>query len=322
MRTFHGIESLPPLASSVLTIGNFDGVHRAHRQIIDTARRLAAQAQAPVAVLTFEPHPLTVVAPERAPQRLGTPDDKLRHLAEAGADITVVVRSEPSFFNLDAEAFVETIVRPRFHPRCIVEGESFGFGRGRQGGAGTLRELAARFGCEVRIVEPVRVSLGDGEVVVSSSLIRSRLASGDVAAAAACLGRPYAMTGRVVAGHSRGKALGFPTANLSAPDQMVPGDGVYAGTGWLAGEAHPAAISIGHTPTFGGTARQIEAHLVGFTGETYGQTLRIEFRRLLRAQRKFETPGALARQLARDVDEVRRCADENTGGAGHGDARG
>jgi riboflavin kinase/FMN adenylyltransferase len=300
------------MPQSVLTVGNFDGVHRAHQQLLAQANLFAARTGGPVVVLTFEPHPLTVVAPQKAPERLSLPDERLRLLAEAGADITVVAKSERGLLGLEAEKFVEDVLIARFHPTHIVEGPSFGFGRGRKGTPELLARVAAGFGCEVHIVEPVRLQIEEAEaVMVSSSLIRDLLRDGRVREAALCLGRPYALMGEVVRGDARGGTLGFPTANLHIADQLIPAEGVYAGHARLYHGSHLAAISIGKTPTFGETDLRVEAFLLDFSGDLYGQRLRIEFERFLRPQRRFESAAALIEQLHKDVEAV-RCGASNS----------
>ncbi len=311
MKVLHGLEALKtPLARSVLTIGNFDGVHRAHQQLLAQASLLAGDAGGPLVVLTFEPHPLSVVAPQRAPGRLALPDEKLRYLANAGADMVVIAKSEPALLGLEAERFIEEVVVRRFHPTHIVEGPSFGFGRGRKGTPQLLQQLAARFECQVHIVDPVTVRIDENEtLLVSSSLIRRLLFEGKVRHAAACLGRPYSLSGDVIAGDRRGRTIGFPTANITAGEQIVPADGVYAGRVVFHGDTYVAAISIGHTPTFHGTGQRIEAHLLDFDGDLYDQAIRIEFEHRLRDQQAFDSPEALVRQLHRDVEAVRGNVD-------------
>ena len=310
MKILEGLQAVdPPFAQSVLTVGNFDGVHLAHQQLLAQAGLFAAVTGGPVVVLTFEPHPLTVVGPLEAPPRLSLPDEKLRRLAEAGAEIVVVAKSEPALLGLEAESFVREVIWERFHPTHIVEGPSFGFGRGRKGTPELLKQVATEFGCEVHILQPVTLRINDETMLVSSSLIRRLISEGKVRRAALCLGRPYALIGDVVPGDGRGRNLGFPTANLAAQDQLVPGEGVYAGRAVVGETPYVCAISIGHTPTFGGDKQQVEAHLLDFDGEIYGRRIRIEFERLLRPQITFDSPEALSHQLRQDVQAVRDGAN-------------
>lgn len=314
MKVIHGLESLSsPLDRSILTIGNFDGVHRAHQQLLAQAGLFSANTGGPVVVLTFEPHPLVIVAPDKAPARLSTLDEKLAHLRDAGADVTVVARSEPNLLGLEAERFVEKVLIEQFHPTHIVEGPSFGFGRDRRGNPELLRHEAAKFGCEVHIVDPVTLQLDeDNLVMVSSSLIRRLIVEGKVRRAGLCLGRPYTLSGTVVEGDRRGRTLGFPTANLDPKDKLVPGDSVYVGRAVTLGRTFAAAISIGVNPTFGGAQRRIEAHLLDFDEEIYGEQLRLEFVRRLRRPKKFTSPEQLVDQLRLDVEVVRAESSEGT----------
>lgn len=311
VRVLDGLEAVdPPLTQSVLSIGNFDGVHRAHQQLLAQAGLFAANTGGPVVVLTFEPHPLSIVSPGKAPVRLSTYEQKLACLASAGVDITVVAKSEPSLLGLEVRAFVEEVVIKLFHPTHIVEGPSFGFGRGRKGTPEMLQRIAAGFDCEVHIVEPVTVQIEEGEtLLVSSSLIRGLISEGKVRRAALCLGRCYELVGTVVAGDRRGREMGFPTANIAVSDQLVPADGVYAGRATVRGETHPCGISIGTAPTFGGSERMIEAHLLDFAGELYDEVIRLEFALWLREQRTFDSADALADQLTCDIAAVRRGLD-------------
>lgn len=313
LRTFHGLETLTtPLDGCVLVIGNFDGVHRAHQQLLHRAAELATQDGGLLVVLTFEPHPVAVLAPSKAPLRLTPPAEKLRLLSDCGVDVAVVARTEPALLSMEAEAFVDDVIARRFRPRHIVEGPSFGFGKDRRGTPELLAELAARFSCRVHVVEPVTVSLGgDRRVLVSSSAIRAFLQGGQVEDANQCLGRPYSLFGVVESGDHRGATLGFPTANLGvAEGQLMPATGVYAGRAVIRSVNHLAAISIGDTPTFAGRTIRVEAHLLDFSGSLYGEPMRLEFHRLLRKQMKFSSPDALREQLSRDVDAVRDLAGE------------
>lgn len=308
MRVVHGPEfNKFELSASVLTIGNFDGVHSGHRQILAQAGLFAADRVLPVAVLTFEPHPLAIVGPRKAPPRLTPPDERVAQLQRAGADWVVVADSNPTLLGLTPEAFVDQIVVPKFHPTHVVEGASFGFGRGRKGTIDTLRELGRTRGFEVFTVEPVRMQVEHNEtVLVSSSLIRALLHSGRVDRAALCLGRPYTLIGTVGRGARRGVQLGFPTANLESGDQLIPGEGVYSGEAHVNAGSFAAAISIGPAPTFEGTVIRVEAHMLDFAGDLYGQSMRLDFHRPLRGQRKFASREDLIRQIGEDVADVRK----------------
>jgi riboflavin kinase/FMN adenylyltransferase len=307
VKVLHGLEKLdPPLQQSVLTIGNFDGVHRAHQQLLAQACLFAANTGGPVVVMTLEPHPLGVVGPRKAPPRLSPLEQKLELLEAQGADLVVVAQSEAALLGIEADRFVSEIVVDLFHPTHVVEGPSFGFGRGRKGTPQLLQKLGPVYGFEVHIVDPVSLQIEEGEtVMVSSSLVRRLLLEGKVRRAALCLGRPYSLFGEVVAGASRGKSLSFPTANVAVGDQLIPGDGVFAGRATIGDAGYVAAISIGHTPTFPDGRRQVEAFLLGFDGNIYGERIRIDFHHWIRDQRKFASPDALVAQLRRDVERVR-----------------
>lgn len=314
MRVVRSLDAIdPPLVQSVLTIGNFDGVHRGHQQLLAQAGLFAANTGGPVVVLTFEPHPLAVVAPTKVPARLSTLEQKLQLLDRAGADLVVVARSDPSLMNLEAEQFVADVVRDRFRPTHIVEGPSFGFGKGRRGTPELLVNLAKGFGCDVHILEPVTLTIAKDEtMLVSSSLIRRLIGEGLVRRAALCLGRPFALWGHVVSGDKRGREIGFPTANLEPEDQLVPADGVYAGVARLGESSYDAAISIGSAPTFDGSTRRIEAHLLDFDGDLYGKSIELDFIRHIRPQQRFDSADALVEQLHKDVATVRSAKSSST----------
>jgi len=256
----------PSWRGGVVSIGNFDGVHRGHRAILDRCRELAAADGAAVLAITFDAHPATLLAPERVPPQLATLDERLELLAEGGADGVVVLPLDRHLLATPAEEFVRRLLVERLAIRAIVEGPDFGFGRGRGGNLSTLRTMAAEGGFRVETVEPIRVGLPDTDesVVVSSSGIRGLLSTGRIEAAAACLGRNYILGGRVVSGAGVGRTLGFPTLNLEPAGQLVPGDGVYAGRARFASADRwvAAAISIGCRPTFGGETRVVEAFLL------------------------------------------------------------
>lgn len=299
----HGLTGLGQISpGAVLSIGNFDGVHRGHQHILNIAAgHKASNPGAKLVVGTFEPHPMTVLRPGHAPPRLTPPALKREVLAAIGVDELVVLPPEPAVLNLSAEAFW-AVLRDQVRPSHMVEGESFTFGKGRGGTIDRLREWSAGSGIELHVVKPFQLPLLNMQMVpVSSSIIRWMLGHGRVRDAAICLGRPYTLEGPIVRGHQRGREIGFPTANLDCSSQLVPADGVYAARCTIDGRTWPAALSIGTMPTFGENDRQVEAHLVGFTGDLYGQTLRIDILDWLREQWKFNGIEPLKEQLARDI---------------------
>jgi riboflavin kinase/FMN adenylyltransferase len=320
--------SRPP---TVVTIGNFDGVHAGHTALLARARELAAAGPAGtrVVALVFDPHPLTRIDPERAPERLTTFEQRTDLLGAAG--VQEVVRLEPTghLLGQSPEEFIGQLVAD-LAPIAIVEGPDFRFGRGRAGDIQTLCQLGRRHGFEVSVVEPVAVALSDHTLVTaSSSITRWQLRHGRVRDAALVLLRPYEMEGLVVAGDRRGRRIGIPTANLDSPT-LIPADGVYAGTATLPdGSRHPAAISVGNKPQFGGGARTVEAHILRLPESQpcqdhpqgsspdrssaqlasflplpglpeYGWRLRLTFEHWLRDQARFESVESLKSQIARD----------------------
>jgi len=289
---------------TALSIGNFDGMHRGHRSLLAMADRLRESSPGGVAIVTFDPHPLTVLRPAEAPPQLTPLALKQAILQEAGVDTLVLLPPTREVLGLTAEQFWQMIV-DEVRPAHLIEGESFTFGRGRGGTMQTLRAWAAGSSVQLHVAEPVRaVLLPPPLVTVSSSLIRWLIALGRVRDAAICLGRPYRLRGEVVQGHQRGRTIGTPTANLRVAGQLVPGDGVYAGRALVDGASHSAAISIGTLPTFEGVARQIEAHLLDFSGDLYGRELKLDCTDWLREQRKYSSIDALREQIARDVQSV------------------
>ena len=305
-----GLRELPP--GSVLSIGNFDGVHRGHLAIVERARELTfgdalggRHAGGRVAVVTFEPHPLTVLKPGRAPPRLSTPAQKRALLSAVGVDDLVVLPPSRDVLDLTAEQFWQ-ILRDDVRPAHLVEGDTFTFGKDRGGTIDRLREWCASSSVALHVVERVQVSLLDVQVVdVNSSLVRWLLQQGRVRDAAICLARPYSLDGTVVEGAKRGRTIGIPTANLQCAEQLVPGEGVYAARCLVDRKLYPVALSIGTTPTFDGTQRQVEAHLIGFDGDLYGRTLSVDLIDWVREQRKFPGIDALKSQLERDLGTVK-----------------
>lgn len=292
---------------SVISVGNFDGVHRGHQALLRVARQLADPRGARVVALTFPQNPLTLLRPDCAPPKLMDTDARQAALLAAGADEVHWLAPLPDILQLTAEQFVQQVVE-RFAPLAWLEGPDFRFGHGRAGDALLLARLGAEKGFESRVIEPIEITLRDKtRITVRSSLIRWLLSMGRVADAQLCLGRPYSMRGTVIRGEQRGRELGFPTANLDTGDLLLPADGVYAGTVEIRGLTHTAAISIGTKPHFHAdpAPRTAEAHVLDFDGDLYGQTLDVQILRWIREQRILPSLESLIAQIRRDVGEVR-----------------
>lgn len=302
---------------TALTIGNFDAVHRGHVALVGAARS-AAGGSGRVVALTFDPHPLAVLRPRAVPPRLSTFDQRAQWLAEAGADAVVPLRPTAELLKQSPEEFVADLVK-RYAPGAIVEGADFRFGHGRAGSVETLNVLGKRHGFETIVVEPVEVALSDHSVVrVSSSLIRWLIGHGRVRDAVILLGRAYELRGVITAGDKRGRTIGVPTANLAPTEQLLPADGIYAGTAARPdGRNFAAAISVGTKPTFGEHPRVCEAHLIGYDGplDDYGWEIRLQFHHWLRDQLAYATVDALIEQLHRDI---KAAADAGPAVAGVG----
>jgi riboflavin kinase/FMN adenylyltransferase len=302
---------------SVVTIGVFDGVHRGHQRIVGRAAQAAADLGLPLAVVTFDPHPAEVVRPGSHPALLASLRRRVQLLAELGAGAVCVVAFTPEFSRLGPDEFVRAVLVDRLRTRRIVVGENFRFGYRAAGDLALLAELGDKYEFQA---DGMPLLTEDGRPL-SSSAIRDRLAAGDVAGAARGLGRPHRVEGVVVRGHQRGKALGFPTANLeTAEHTAIPADGVYAG--WLASldgdgretERWPAAISVGTNPTFGGQARAVEAYALDRDDlELYGACVAVDFAARLRGMDRFGSADALAAQMRADVDRARALVSPGTG---------
>jgi riboflavin kinase/FMN adenylyltransferase len=292
----------PPAGGSAVTIGAYDGVHLGHRQLIAGLERGALERGLSTVVVTFDRHPATVVRPESAPLLLTDLDLKLELLASTGVARTLVVPFDRRRAEETAEDFVAEVLVGALGARLVVVGEDFHFGHGRKGDVHLLRQLGAVHGFDV--VGWNLVAGEDGEVV-SSTRIRRCLAAGDVAAAAALLGRYHQVRGPVVHGDGRGGSeLDMPTANVAVASGIaLPADGIYAG--WHErpdGSRYPAAVSVGRRPTFyEGGARLLESHLLGFDGDLYGEVARVSFVARLRGERRFESVDALKAQMAADA---------------------
>jgi riboflavin kinase/FMN adenylyltransferase len=290
----------------VVAVGNFDGVHRGHAALVAAARELAGRACSVIA-LTFDPHPLVLLAPERYQPPLTTVPDRARLLHEIGTDHVVVLQTTRDLLSLSPERFFQTILRAALGARGVVEGFNFRFGRDRAGSNATLRDLCAS--AAIDFLEVPAFTLGDRPV--SSSRVREALGNGDVPAATELLGRRYRVTGKVGTGARRGRTIGFPTANLDGVETLLPADGVYAVAATTAHGTFAGAAHIGPNATFREDVRKVEVHLLDFTGDLYGQSLAIDFVACLRKTQKFSGVDALIEQMHRDVAEARRTVDLN-----------
>jgi riboflavin kinase/FMN adenylyltransferase len=300
---------------SVVTIGNFDGVHRGHQQVLSQLIRTARMNNAKSVAVTFDPHPALVHRPESAPELIMGLEDKLQALGELGLDAVLVMKYSLELASLTPEEFVGSVLVDSLHASHVVIGHDTRFGKGNSGDLNTMQELGEKFGFEVLIISefgsegfPLHDD-GGTDRRCSSTWVREALREGDVGTAGAVLGRAHRMRGEVVHGAARGRDLGFPTANLSSDASgLIPADGIYAG--WLVDEAGtrwPAAISVGSNPTFDGVSRQVEAHVIDRPEERiedfdlYGQTVVVEFVARLRGMVAYRGPEALVEQMRQDV---------------------
>jgi len=302
------LRQLPPEARGcAVAIGNFDGVHRGHRAVIEAARRLSAGGR-PLAVLTFEPHPKEVVSPATAPRRLTPMRRKIELLRELGCARLFLLRFDGALMAMSADAFVDEILVHRLGLSALTSGESFRFGHKRQGDAVLLGAAGARYGFDYAAIPPL---LDDG-APCSSTRIRAALQEGDIRTANRLLGYPFTYTGVVQSGDKRGRAIGFPTANLlpATGRHALPANGVYAvrvgrrtaaGPGW-----HPGVANLGCRPTFGGGRVLLEVHLFDVQLDLYGQRLEVAFLERLRGETTFSGAAALEAQIARDCRDARR----------------
>ncbi len=284
----------------VLAIGNFDGVHCGHQQMFAALTRQARERQVPSVVLTFEPHPIEVLRPQEAPPRLTTTEQKAELIADCGVDFLIVYQTDLRLLNLSPDDFFESVVRGEVAASGLVEGPNFFFGRNRAGNIKVLEQLCRRDNLTLEIVPPVFV----GAQMASSSAVRDAVARGEVDQANDLLGHRYTVRGLVVKGSVRGRTLGFPTANVTHIATVLPCEGVYAGLVHHNGKGWPAAINLGPNPTFGERRRKFEAHLLGFEGDLYDQSLDIELIQRLRDTRPFANVDELKAQLQADIRNV------------------
>jgi riboflavin kinase/FMN adenylyltransferase len=307
MRVLWDLDSaMEALNHPVLSVGNFDGVHRGHQAILREVIRLSNLMNRPSAVLSFDPHPQKVFLGSKAPPLLTTLPQKIRVLGELGIDAMIICPFNEKIYQYSADQFFSEILVNQLGAVHVVEGEDFTFGKGRTGSPELLKRLGKQHGVGVTIVAPV---IFEGERV-SSSRIRTWIQDGDVAKARSLLGRPYAVEGKKVTGRGRGKALGYPTVNLVAENELLPAIGIYAVHVELNQKAFLGAASLGFNPTFEGDRFSFEIHLLDFEGEVEDERMTVLFYRRLRDEKRFDTDRELIRQMEADVNDVKRILRE------------
>jgi len=315
VQRWRGLEATPAdLGRTVVTIGMYDGVHRGHQKLIGAAVARAQAMRRPCLLLTFDPHPAEVVRPGSHPAILTSLDRKAELVAGLGVDAMCVLPFTAEFMRLPPETFTHTVLVEHLHAAQVVVGENFTYGHKAAGTVSTLTAEGRRFGFAVEGV-PLAEDVSDsGDVTISSTYIRACVAAGDMVSAARALGRPHRVDGVVVRGDRRGRDLGYPTANVESPQYTaIPADGVYAGhlvtrdpRSGASRERLPAAVSVGTNPTFQGSRRTVEAFVLDYSGDLYGEHVGVEFASRLRPMEAFPDVDALLAAMAKDVSDTRQ----------------
>jgi riboflavin kinase / FMN adenylyltransferase len=308
MKILNGLDQIQPGAPyPVLTIGNFDGVHRGHRALLRSVVSLARAQGGTAAVLTFDPHPLRILAPERAPVQIQTLDQRVNSIAAEGIDLLCLVPFTPAVARIGAEEFAAEYLARRMGVREFVVGRHFVFGRDREGDIEFLRRRGADMGFLVREVQEMCYR-GDR---ISSTRVRALLAAGRVSLAARLMDRSPSLMGTVVHGSTKGRELGYPTANLEVANEMIPANGVYITGALVDGTAYPGLTNIGHRPTISALSEHteqpvVETHLFDFSGDLYGRRVELFFHLRLRPEKRFPSARHLVEQIARDKKKAMR----------------
>ncbi len=296
MKIVNGFQNLPALSrATALAIGNFDGLHLGHQKILEQVVKEASKQSLMAAVLTFYPHPDNFLGKDKL-KLIQTLDQRLAEIAKHGVELAVVASFNKKFAGLSGQEFVSKIVANLMRAKVVAVGENFHFGRNREGNISLLNKLAPRFNLQVFTLK----SLKKEGMIVSSSLIRQLLQQGYIEQANLLLGRRFEIEGEVIKGKSRGKILGFPTANINTRNEIVP-PGVFVSKVEVDGRQRPALTNIGHRPTFGQEELNIESYIMNFNKDLYGQKLKIYFIKKIRSEMKFITPEALAQQIKKDI---------------------
>ena len=292
-----------PLQSPVITIGNFDGVHKGHLALFNMVKQRAKALGGQSAVMTFEPHPIRLMKPEKSTPLITPITQKLELIGRAGMDVIFCIPFTREFAAITAEDFVSKILLGKIGVKEVVVGYDYTFGHERRGNVEFLREMGAKEGFQVHVIGPIHVDNN----LVSSTSIRALVQEGRLSEARALLGRDYQISGTVVKGKNRGgRLLGFPTANLTLTNELIPKKGVYAVFVNVEGRTYSGVTNIGYNPTFGDTALTLETYLLDFSGDLLGNTIRVNFIQRLRDERSFESIEALSEQIGKDVHQARK----------------
>jgi riboflavin kinase/FMN adenylyltransferase len=293
---------LPEFKGAFITIGNFDGVHLGHRHIFQQLIQAAWAAKRKALLVTFVPHPKMVMHPERRPfYLLTTLEEKINLLEDLGLDAVILIPFTIQYAAITAEEFIAGFLRENLRVRKVFIGHDYKFGRGQAGNKDMLAAWGQKLDFEVEVIN----AFSCGDIVISSTLIRKAILSGDVRQAAMFLGRPYNVSGSVVEGKGRGSSLGFPTANIKPLKELLPAKGVYAALVHLQGKQYQAVLNIGLNPTFGDVGLSLEVHLLGFSPvNIYGQSLDVLFIERIREERRFSSPEELVAQISRDTEQA------------------
>ncbi len=303
MIVIHGSSEFRSEAGVSLTVGNFDGVHLGHRELLRRTVARGREEGTRAVALTFTPHPVRFFSPGARFYEITTGEEKAALIAQAGIDVLVVESFDGGIGRMGPEDFAREILSRRLSARWVTIGYDFTFGRNRTGSPGTLAEAGRRLGFEVEVVPPVL----RGGLIVSSTRIRDLLLAGRVREAEELLSRPYRMSGPVVTGAGRGKSLGFPTANIRFGQDLVPLPGVYIAEAEVGGMLHRAVVNVGFNPTFGENSLSVEVHIMDFHRDIYGEEIAVLFRDRIRDERKFRSVQDLVRQIEKDVQYAREA---------------
>ena len=303
MKIIKGVDEISPeFRDSIVTIGNFDGVHLAHQNIFKKVIAEAHNGNRKSVVITFDPHPKKIIHPERRPFFLITSlDEKLKLIGNLGVDVIILIEFSLEFARVTARGFVKNILWDKLHIKKIFIGHDYTFGKGKEGNEEYLKVLGNELGFKVEVINAVKID----HIIISSTRIRNAILEGNVNIAARLLGRPYNLGGTVVKGYQRGTDIGFPTANIEPEKVLIPGSGVYAVIVKIGGNSHPGVVNIGFNPTFGNDKLTVEAHVIDFKENICGKSLDIFFVDRMRDEVKFLSTERLAAQIKMDIAKAK-----------------